>query len=150
MTCNKSLYIRAGKPCRDTATPIQVILIFRGINMKTFIALLLISNSVFSASLYAPNGTYLGEVGGYKYGKNNIDNPLGYYGNEYSANSIHNKSGVYGNEYSQQSPNNPMVIHSTPTFRDETPLPASEPIVIEPMTLPPCKTCGANFQEIPW
>lgn len=118
--------------------------------MKTFIALLLISNTVFSASLYAPNGTYLGEVGGNPYGKNNINNPYGYYGNEYSANSIHNKAGTYGNEYSIQSPNNPIVINSTPTFRDETPLPASEPIVLEPMTLPPCKTCGANFQEIPW
>jgi hypothetical protein len=121
---------------------------YLGKHMKTFIALLLISNTVFAASLYAPNGTYLGEVGGNPYGKNNIDNPASYYNN--SGMSINSHNGMYGNEYSQQSPNNPMVIHSTPTFRDETPLPASEPIVIEPMTLPPCKTCGANFQEIPW
>ena len=87
--------------------------------MKTFIALLLFSNSVFSASLYAPNGTYLGEVGGNPYGKNNIDNPASYYNN--SGMSINSHNGMYGNEYSQQSPNNPMVIHSTPTFRNETP-----------------------------
>lgn len=94
--------------------------------MKTLIALLLFSNSALAASLYAPDGTYLGEVGGYKYGVNNIDNPSGPYGNEYGAHSIHNKSGVYGNEYSQQSPNNPMVIHSTPTFRNETPEPVND------------------------
>ena len=38
--------------------------IYIGILMKTFIALLLFSKSVLAASLYAPNGTYLGEVGG--------------------------------------------------------------------------------------
>lgn len=121
--------------------------------MKTFIALLLFSNSVLAASLYAPNGTYLGEVGGNPYGKNNIDNPASYYNN--SGMSINSPNGMYGNEYSQQSPNNPMVIHSTPTFTEAAP--ASRPYSYEnsvltppgPMTLPPCTTCGANYQELP-
>ena len=118
--------------------------------MKTFIALLLFSNSVFSASLYAPNGTYLGEVGGNPYGKNNIDNPASYYNN--SGMSINSPNGMYGNEYSQQSPNNPMVIHSTPTFRNEEPSDPSRNTLtpLEPMAILPCTTCGANFQEIPW
>ena len=118
--------------------------------MKTFIALLLFSNTVFSASLYAPDGTYLGEVGGYKYGVNNIDNPSGPYGNEYGAHSIHNKSGVYGNEYSQQSPNNPMVIHSTPTFTESAPANDNSALTpLAPWPTMPCTTCGANYQELP-
>ena len=117
--------------------------------MKTFIALLLFSNSVLAASLYAPNGTYRGEVGGNPYGKNNIDNPASYYNN--SGMSIHSPNGMYGNEYSQQSPNNPMVIHSTPTFSESAPAPAYDnSSVVEPMTLTPCTSCGANYQDIPW
>jgi hypothetical protein len=121
--------------------------------MKTLISLtlLLVINSAFAASLYAPDGTYLGEVGGYKYGVNNIDNPSGPYGNEYGAHSIHNKSGVYGNEYSQQSPNNPMVIHSTPTFTEAPSDPSRNNLTpLAPWPSMPCTTCGANFQEIPW
>ena len=114
--------------------------------MQTFIALLLFSNSVFSASLYAPNGTYLGEVGGNPYGKNNIDNPASYYNN--SGMSIHSPNGMYGNEYSQQSPNNPMVIHSTPTFTEPEPA-YDNSSVIEPMVIPPCTSCGANYQQLP-
>ena len=116
--------------------------------MKTFIALLLFSNSVFSASLYAPNGTYLGEVGGNPYGKNNIDNPASYYNN--SGMSIHSHNGMYGNEYSQQSPNNPMVIHSTPTFTESAPANDNSALTpLAPWPTMPCTTCGANFQDLP-
>lgn len=78
--------------------------------MKTFIALLLFSNSVFAASLYAPNGTYLGEVGGSKWAVNSTANPYGIYGSRSSAVSINNPTGLYGSRSSTQSPNNPYNV----------------------------------------
>lgn len=75
--------------------------------MKTFIALLLFSNTAFAVSLVAPDGTYLGELSSNPYAQNSTSNPYGPYGSVYSQTSINNPYSQYGSKYSQQSPNNP-------------------------------------------
>jgi hypothetical protein len=79
--------------------------------MKTFIALLLISNSAFAVSLVAPDGTYLGELSSNPYAQNSTSNQFGPYGSKFSPTSINNEFGVYGSKFSQQSPNNPYGGH---------------------------------------
>jgi hypothetical protein len=66
----------------------------------------------FSASLYAPDGTYLGEMTANPMAYNSISNPLSQYGSEFSNTSINNPYSQYGSELSNQSPNNPYA--STP------------------------------------
>jgi hypothetical protein len=65
--------------------------------------------NVYAQSLYAPDGTYLGEMNRNKYDPNSISNPYGEYGSKYSPKSINNPYGVYGSKYSDQSPNNPYI-----------------------------------------
>ena len=66
----------------------------------------------FSASLYAPDGTYLGELTANPMAYNSTSNPLSQYGSELSPTSINNPYSQYGSELSNQSPNNPYA--STP------------------------------------
>ena len=88
----------------------------RMINLALMILLIvsLIFNfkDAFSASLYAPDGTYLGEMTANPMAINSISNPLSQYGSELSPTSINNPYSQYGSELSNQSPNNPYA--STP------------------------------------
>ena len=52
-----------------------------------------------AASLYAPDGTYLGELSANQFDPNSTSNPYGKYGSEYSPTSINNPYGKYGSEY---------------------------------------------------
>jgi hypothetical protein len=74
-------------------------------------------DSVPAQSLYAPNGTYLGELNRNQYDPNSISNPYGRYGSPYSPNSINNPYGTYGSPYSPQSPNNPYIAPRRPYRR---------------------------------
>jgi hypothetical protein len=62
-----------------------------------------------SPRLYAPNGTFLGNVNSNQYDPNSISNPYGQYGSPYSPNSINNPYGQYGSPYSPNSVHNPYV-----------------------------------------
>lgn len=57
---------------------------------------------VAAQSLYARDGTYLGEMNNNQYDQNSINNPYGNYGSKYSPNSINNPYSKYGNKYSDQ------------------------------------------------
>jgi hypothetical protein len=74
------------------------------------IILLLLSFTAQAASLYAPDGTYLGEYSANRFDRNSISNPYGKYGSRYSQDSINNPYSKYGNRNSWQSPYNPYVI----------------------------------------
>jgi hypothetical protein len=66
-------------------------------------------NSSNSPRLYAPDGTFLGNVNSNPYDPNSIANPYGQYGSPYSPNSINNPYGQYGSPYSPNSVNNPYA-----------------------------------------
>ena len=55
-------------------------------------------------SIYAPDGTYLGQLNNNQFDPNSVSNPFGRYGSEFSPKSINNQFGRYGSEFSQQSP----------------------------------------------
>ena len=59
--------------------------------------------------LYAPDGTYLGNLSTNMFDPNSISNPLGRYGSPYSPDSINNPYGKYGNPYSPDSVRNPFA-----------------------------------------
>ena len=67
----------------------------------------------FSASLYAPDGTYLGELSANQFDPNSTSNPFGKYGSQFSPTSINNPNGQYGSQFSPQSPNNPYATSTT-------------------------------------
>lgn len=77
--------------------------------MRTFIVVLfcIVTSSSYGVSLYADDGTYLGELNSNEYDPNSVSNPYGKYGNPYNADSINNPYGKYGNPYSPDSINNP-------------------------------------------
>jgi hypothetical protein len=81
--------------------------------MIKIILLLLISFTAQAASIYAPDGKYLGEYSENRFDRNSISNHYGRYGSRYSQDSINNPYSKYGNRNSWQSPYNPYVI-STP------------------------------------
>lgn len=60
-----------------------------------------------SPQIYAPDGTYLGNLNNNPYDPNSVSNPYGQYGSPYGTYSIHNPYGLYGSPYSTESPNNP-------------------------------------------
>jgi hypothetical protein len=60
-----------------------------------------------SPRLYAPDGTYLGNLNTNQYDPNSVSNPYGRYGNPFSPDSINNRFGKYGNPYSPDSVRNP-------------------------------------------
>jgi hypothetical protein len=62
-----------------------------------------------SPRLYAPDGTYLGNLNTNQFDPNSVSNPYGQYGSPYSPNSINNPYGQYGNPYSPNSVRNPYA-----------------------------------------
>lgn len=58
-----------------------------------------------SPKLYAPDGTYLGNLNNNQFDPNSINNQFGQYGNRFNPNSVKNPFGQYGNPYSQQYSN---------------------------------------------
>lgn len=58
-----------------------------------------------SPKIYAPDGTYLGNLNSNRYDPNSISNPFGRYGSKFSADSVNNRFGTYGNPYSSQYSN---------------------------------------------
>jgi hypothetical protein len=60
--------------------------------------------------IYAPDGTYLGNLSSNPYDPNSVSNPYGQYGSPYSPYSINNPYGQYGSPYSPNSPNNPYAV----------------------------------------
>ena len=62
-----------------------------------------------SPRIYAPNGTYLGNLNNNQFDPNSVSNPFGPYGNPFSPNSINNQFGPYGNPFSPNSVRNPYA-----------------------------------------
>lgn len=71
--------------------------------------LVLSAGQVHAVSLYAEDGTYLGQMGGSPYDPESTSNPYGQYGSRYSPDSINNPYGQYGSQYSPDSPSNPYA-----------------------------------------
>lgn len=61
------------------------------------------SDSSDSPRLYAPDGTFLGNVNENRYDPDSISNPYGRYGSPYSPESVNNPYGRYGSRYSSES-----------------------------------------------
>jgi hypothetical protein len=64
--------------------------------------------------LYAPDGTYLGNLSTNQYDPNSVSNPYGRYGSPYSPDSINNPYGKYGSPYSPNSVRNPFATGGGP------------------------------------
>jgi hypothetical protein len=62
-------------------------------------------NDSNSPRIYAPDGTYLGNLNNNRFDPNSVSNPYGQYGNRFSPNSVNNPYGQYGNPYSSQYSN---------------------------------------------
>lgn len=89
----------------------------RGTTMKAILALAAVAVLVTPAAavdfrtganspkIYAPDGTYLGNLNQNQFDPNSISNPFGRYGNEFSPDSVNNEFGKYGNPYSSQYSN---------------------------------------------
>lgn len=58
-----------------------------------------------SPKIYAPDGTYLGNLNSNKFDPNSISNEFGRYGSKFSPDSVNNEFGRYGNPYSPQYSN---------------------------------------------
>ena len=72
-------------------------------------ALLLAATPAFAQSpqIYAPDGTYLGNLNSNRFDPNSVSNPFGQYGSRFSPNSINNPFGQYGSPFSPNSARNP-------------------------------------------
>jgi hypothetical protein len=83
--------------------------------MKTLLAaslaLALSGGAAFAQSpkLYAPDGTFLGNLNSNQFDPNSVSNPFGQYGSPYAPNSINNQFGKYGSPYSPNSVRNPYA-----------------------------------------
>jgi hypothetical protein len=62
-----------------------------------------------SPQIYAPNGTYLGNLNSNRFDPNSVSNPYGQYGSQFSPNSINNQFGQYGSPFSPNSVRNPYA-----------------------------------------
>jgi hypothetical protein len=62
-----------------------------------------------SPRIYAPDGTYLGNLNTNQFDPNSVSNPFGRYGNPYSPDSINNPYGKYGSPFSPNSVRNPFA-----------------------------------------
>ena len=62
-----------------------------------------------SPRLYAPDGTFLGNLNSNQFDPNSVSNPYGPYGSKFSPNSINNPYGPYGSPYSPNSVRNPFA-----------------------------------------
>ena len=60
-----------------------------------------------SPQIYAPDGTYLGNLNTNQFDPNSVSNPFGPYGSRFSPNSINNPFGQYGSPFSPNSVHNP-------------------------------------------
>ncbi|MGE0295014.1 MAG: hypothetical protein AB7P97_21920 [Hyphomonadaceae bacterium] len=58
-----------------------------------------------SPHIYAPDGTYLGNLNNNQFDPNSISNPFGQYGSQFSPNSVNNQFGQYGSPFSPQYSN---------------------------------------------
>lgn len=58
-----------------------------------------------SPKIYAPDGTYLGNLNQNQFDPNSISNEFGRYGSKFSPDSVNNEFGKYGNPYSSQYSN---------------------------------------------
>ena len=58
-----------------------------------------------SPKIYAPDGTYLGNLNQNQFDPNSISNEFGRYGSKFSPDSVNNEFGKYGNPYSLQYSN---------------------------------------------
>ena len=74
------------------------------------LALLALPASAQSPQIYAPNGTYLGNLNANRYDPNSVANPFGQYGSRFSPNSINNPFGQYGSPFSPNSATNPYAV----------------------------------------
>lgn len=74
----------------------------------------LVAGIILAASpqIYAPDGTYLGNLNSNQYDPNSVSNPYGPYGSPYGVYSTKNPYGEYGSPYSAESPNNPYSTGS--------------------------------------
>ena len=59
-----------------------------------------------SPRIYAPDGTYLGNLNNNRFDPNSVSNPFGQYGSKFSPNSINNPFGQYGSPFSPNSVHN--------------------------------------------
>lgn len=64
--------------------------------MITAAALSVSAQAQQSPRLYAPDGTYLGNLNTNRFDPNSVSNPYSQYGSQYSPNSINNPYGQYG------------------------------------------------------
>lgn len=71
-----------------------------------------------SPQIYAPDGTYLGNLNANRFDPNSVSNPFGPYGNPFSPNSINNPFSSYGNPFSPNSATNPFGQGQPPMRRD--------------------------------
>jgi len=62
-----------------------------------------------SPRVYAPDGTYLGNLNSNQFDPNSVSNPFGRYGSEFSSDSINNRFGRYGSEFSSEGVRNPYA-----------------------------------------
>lgn len=62
-----------------------------------------------SPQIYAPDGTYLGNLNANPFDPNSVSNPYGKYGSPYSIDSVNNPYGPYGSPYSPNSVRNPFA-----------------------------------------
>ena len=84
--------------------------------MRTLLTIMLFLSFAIAAQaqprLYAPDGTYLGDLSANPYAPNSTSNPYGIYGSQYSPYSINNPYGQYGSPYSPDSATNPYAVPS--------------------------------------
>ena len=62
-----------------------------------------------SPMIFAPDGTYLGNLNNNQFDPNSVSNQFGRYGNPFSPDSINNQFGQYGNPFSPNSVRNPYA-----------------------------------------
>jgi hypothetical protein len=67
-----------------------------------------------SPQIYAPDGTYLGNLNSNRFDPNSVANPFGRYGSPFSPDSVTNPFGRYGSPFSPDSPNNPFAVGAPP------------------------------------
>jgi hypothetical protein len=65
--------------------------------------------SAQSPQIYAPDGTYLGNLNNNQFDPNSVSNPFGKYGSQFSPDSINNQFGKYGSPFSPSSVRNPYA-----------------------------------------
>lgn len=80
--------------------------------MKTLLTAAAIALAAFPAAaqspqIYAPDGTYLGNLNTNQFDPNSVSNPFGPYGSRFAPNSINNPFGQYGSPFSPNSVHNP-------------------------------------------